>query len=316
MSIKILSPTAKEEHLVRDTRREYGVPKFDRKIAFGSLTLIINLSKPGRGRYVIEEKCKRGYEGAYAKCVSDSVMKRCMIKKEREIALNIINENNISLAVKRLITIPNASLYNSVCRCRIVAPKLTDYYLNTICIFKPVATGEYSNVNEKWEKLKLESRFEHHESPCRGSISEYLVDAKSGDIFRFSDHWGKCASCTWDLDVENKNYYDIDEKSYEEMAIGVANLNEFKRKEYYYVQTKSAEAAKMLLSDMENNVKKLNSLLNDNAAKITEKSRNILQAITNDSMTIIKHLNKGHYRVCETLCKEYVDKIYSISLKS
>lgn len=72
-----------------------------------------------------------------------------------------------------------------------------NYFVNTIAEFDMVA--EWDEANRIWNKMKRESGFEYHHSPIEGSCSEYLIDNKEGVVYRFSNHWGKCASCNWKI---------------------------------------------------------------------------------------------------------------------
>lgn len=101
-----------------------------------------------------------------------------------------------------------------------------NYWLNTDTLFRSVYEfnsednkGENNTwkdgVKEKWEEMKVSKKYEHTFSPK--SSSEYLVDRVNGDIYRMSDHWGRCASCYWVIDKEI---------SY---AIAKCNVKDFKR---------------------------------------------------------------------------------------
>ncbi|MBQ5506024.1 MAG: hypothetical protein IIT85_02635, partial [Prevotella sp.] len=96
---------------------------------------------------------------------------------------------------------------------------LNDYYEGTEARFEPLVTSTSGNVDAEWDRLKAEHPdWELHESPK--STSEYLIDRKSGDIYRKSDHWGKVATCSWKLNHVNQGAY----------AIGKANIRDFKRR--------------------------------------------------------------------------------------
>lgn len=60
-------------------------------------------------------------------------------------------------------------------------------------LFKNPKYVSWRCIYNKWDKLKALG-FEHYESE---SGSEYLVDKKTGDIYRLSDHWGNVGSCMW-----------------------------------------------------------------------------------------------------------------------
>jgi len=106
-----------------------------------------------------------------------------------------------------------------------------DYWLATNAVFNMFyeyeviekENGIFSNndVVGKFEDMKNSGKFEYTESPK--SSSKYLVDRVNGDIYRFSDHWGRCATCYWDL-IGSKKY---------EYGIAVCNIKEFERNDHY-----------------------------------------------------------------------------------
>ena len=86
-------------------------------------------------------------------------------------------------------------------------PTLSDYYMDSRGTFEyvgPEREGktrrewEAENANQWWE-MRESGKYEYHESPM--SPSEYLTDKESGDIYRYSDHWGNVGSCRWNIDV-------------------------------------------------------------------------------------------------------------------
>ena len=91
-----------------------------------------------------------------------------------------------------------------------------NYYLATKVCFKAICNScdecnGYSigsaGVDKVWAEMKKQS-FEHTISP-KGSGSEYLVDRKNGIIYRKSNHWGRCASCDWSIDIRYQGSYAI-----------------------------------------------------------------------------------------------------------
>lgn len=88
---------------------------------------------------------------------------------------------------------------------RSLKPKATisDYYISTKTEFEDLFIDKdkwpsKKEIEEKWEELKKDKDFEFTQSPS--SSSQYLVNKKTGDIYRKSDHWGGVASCYWKLD--------------------------------------------------------------------------------------------------------------------
>jgi antirestriction protein ArdC len=91
---------------------------------------------------------------------------------------------------------------------------LSDFYEATSVEFTKLSSDK--SVFSFWEGLKSDKDLKWHHSPL--SNSEYLVNHHTGDIYRFSDHWGKVASCEWSLNDEPT----------EGWSVGVANIQSFK----------------------------------------------------------------------------------------
>lgn len=91
---------------------------------------------------------------------------------------------------------------------------LSDFYEATSVEFTKLSSDK--SVFSFWEGLKSDKELKWHHSPL--SNSEYLVNHHTGDIYRFSDHWGKVASCEWSLNDD----------STEGWSVGVANIQSFK----------------------------------------------------------------------------------------
>ena len=91
---------------------------------------------------------------------------------------------------------------------------LSDFYEATSAEFTKLSSDK--SVFSFWEDLKSDKDLKWHHSPL--SNSEYLVNHYTGDIYRFSDHWGKVASCEWSLNDD----------STEGWSIGLANIQSFK----------------------------------------------------------------------------------------
>ena len=91
---------------------------------------------------------------------------------------------------------------------------LSDFYEATSVEFTKLSSDK--SVFSFWEGLKSDKDLKWHHSPL--SNSEYLVNHHTGDIYRFSDHWGKAASCEWSLNDD----------STEGWSVGVANIQSFK----------------------------------------------------------------------------------------
>lgn len=104
-----------------------------------------------------------------------------------------------------------------------VMPQVTleDYYLSTETTFKSVLSGDedWKKTDERWEKMKKDPKFKFHPSPKSGS--QYLIDESTGDIYRYSDHWSRVASCEWHLESKKEDGWDWD--------IAKSNIRDFSR---------------------------------------------------------------------------------------
>ena len=75
---------------------------------------------------------------------------------------------------------------------------LDDYFMATKVEFSDIASEwSKSEMDELWENLAANG-CEFHKSPL--SDSEYMIDRKTGDIYRRSSHWGRnISTCCWTL---------------------------------------------------------------------------------------------------------------------
>lgn len=113
--------------------------------------------------------------------------------------------NNLSAAWRKVNEVPR------FISAKQAMPQVTlkDYYLDTETTFKSIcpADEKWRETEERWEKMKKDPKLEWHHSPK--SSSQYLIDESTGDIYRYSDHWGSVASCSWHLDSQKEDGWDI-----------------------------------------------------------------------------------------------------------
>ena len=165
-----------------------------------------------------------------------------------------------------------------------------DYFLSTETTYKSILSKEdkYDDISSKWETLKNSKKYIHHISPK--SESEYLINEKNGDILRYSDHWGKVASCEWDLISENTSKWNI----------AKSNLKDFKRMNSgIYLNPsyiiKYIEAAKLVLP-------KIKETVSDNKEfYLTKKANEFMKQIISN---ILEEL-----RYNTDICKEEIQKL-------
>lgn len=96
---------------------------------------------------------------------------------------------------------------------------VNDYYLSTDANFKNylnyLDVKEDDDLDKEWERMKKNPDLVHTKSPK--SSSEYLVNHKTGDIYRYADHWDRCATCWWSYEGKST------------LGIGVCNVKDFER---------------------------------------------------------------------------------------
>lgn len=149
---------------------------------------------------------------------------------------------------------------------RQVYTKITvdDYYVQTAVTFKTiypdtVDVNKYEDIEKFWEEIKKKGKFK--QSPL--SNSEYVLVGT--DIYRFSNHWGKVASCMWGLTGLQNGVWDI----------GKANIKDFKIVEGSdkypvgnYV-TDNPEYTEKVIPVYKEALKKLEQLKKDYVLKVT-----------------------------------------------
>ena len=144
----------------------------------------------------------------------------------------------------------------------------SDYYDGTIAEFKALPS-DGKTVYEQWEELKAKG-YEWHKSPL--SNSEYLIDKETGDIYRYANHWGSVASCTWELvgAYDEYNYH-----------IAVCNISDFKAKGYGRIAYPNVSYLQALNQSIVN----VKDVLNDPTIDIKPKGREFLENILRDRET-------------------------------
>lgn len=152
-----------------------------------------------------------------------------------------------------------------------IMPQVTidDYYLDTETNYQSILSKDenWKEIDDRWGAMKESGKYDWHQSPK--SSSEYLIDNNTGDIYRFSDHWGRVASCSWDIKSESEQKWDI----------AKSNIKDFKRKDsgvYFNPQyrIKMVEAAEIVLP-------RLNKLVSENKDfYLTDKAKKSVKEFT------------------------------------
>lgn len=233
------------------------------------------------------------------KIKDDKKLKREALAGKREIDTDdlqpILKENeDLLLAIKK--NIPEDVTAKEI------IPEVTidDYYLDTDVDFKSILSKEddYKTVDEKWTAMKNSDKYDWHQSPK--SSSEYLIDKKTGDIFRLADHWGRVASCNWrivpncEIDNENSNIFDI----------GNANIKDFSRKDSgFYFNPKFRDAMVATAHAILPNMKKL---VSDNKKfYLTDKANKRVESFVDNIFKQLQHSANLSVREIDKLKKKY-----------
>ena len=154
---------------------------------------------------------------------------------------------------------------------------INDYYLDTEAEFENLYNDKRKDLDEIWNKMKKESGFSFHKSPK--SDSEYLIDGGNGDIYRYSNHWFRVASCEWSIDSVN-GYYGYD--------IAKCNIKNFKRKSRGGLANYLNTNFRLAIVDLaESYLPKLKELTKDNenfylTDKAKKRVNNIIESIWNN----------------------------------
>ena len=233
------------------------------------------------------------------KIKDDKKLKREALAGKREIDIDdlqpILKENeDLLLAIKK-----NIPEYVTA---KEIIPEVTidDYYLDTDVDFKSILSKEddYKTVDDKWTAMKNSDKYDWHQSPK--SSSEYLIDKKTGDIFRLADHWGRVASCNWrivpncEIDNENSNIFDI----------GKANIKDFSRKDSgFYFNPKFRDAMVATAHAILPNMKKL---VSDNKKfYLTDKANKRVKSFVDNIFEQLQHSANLSISFTDKLKKKY-----------
>ena len=233
------------------------------------------------------------------KIKDDKKLKREALAGKREIYIDdlqpILKENeDLLLAIKK-----NIPEYVTA---KEIIPEVTidDYYLDTDVDFKSILSKEddYKTVDDKWTAMKNSDKYDWHQSPK--SSSEYLIDKKTGDIFRLADHWGRVASCNWrivpncEIDNENSNIFDI----------GKANIKDFSRKDSgFYFNPKFRDAMVATAHAILPNMKKL---VSDNKKfYLTDKANKRVESFVDNIFEQLQHSANLSVKEIDKLKKKY-----------
>lgn len=218
-------------------------------------------------RYILwrsKERLERGKE--------DPIDQAMDIVKREELGLANESLNKVSVTARNFDELAERNEWNpkpirgeEMVDLYDIAPKVTthDYYLGTKADFKLVKSAE--DVWDAWEKLKQQDGFRHVHSPK--SDSEYLVNDKTGEIYRISDHWGWVASCRWE----------INDRAHSGFNIGKANIKDFERIKGSYVFTPEAQRREPLHKTSLRAKENLERALKDDTYKFTAAARRIAE---------------------------------------
>ena len=218
-------------------------------------------------RYILwrsKERLERGKE--------DPIDQAMDIVKREELGLANESLNKVSVTARNFDELAERNEWNpkpirgeEMVDLYDIAPKVTthDYYLGTKADFKLVKSAE--DVWDAWEKLKQQDGFRHVHSPK--SDSEYLVNDKTGEIYRISDHWGWVASCRWEINGRVHSGFNI----------GKANIKDFERIKGSYVFTPEAQRREPLHKTSLRAKENLERALKDDTYKFTAAARRIAE---------------------------------------
>ena len=197
-------------------------------------------------------------------------------------------------------------------------PTLDDYYIDTTVRFKSVGSSvplesvagnhlaDPPSVRKAardngnlWQMMKESGSFEFHESPNYLSGSEYLLDRKTGDIYRYSGHWGRVASCEWDIDA--------DDIPYVLYLIGKANIRDFQSHPSIKYQAENPAWEAGYRNALEQTVRNFRALL-ASGVRLTESMRKqveqSLEALISETAGSEKTSTNSYNPITDTIIME------------
>ena len=168
-------------------------------------------------------------------------------------------------------------------------PSTEDYYIDTKANFEsvgatpadrtPEAMEEVERENKRtWQQMKESGKYEHHESPQ--SDSEYLVDTSNGDIYRYSDHWGRVSSCQWNIDDAQRGIFQI----------GKCNIADFKRWGGHH-KVKNEDYSKAYADALSKTIDNYTKLLDSNV-EISDGARRKIEQVLSQYRQLLNLFNE------------------------
>ena len=301
-----------QKYIVKDSRKTYSVGKYNSNIKYGSLSLTIIEREGKRSLYRIDEIVKGGHQ-TYSDYIQDYRKRKAKHLQAQRIRNDfekkfLVNDATKSLAYQSLsLWAPSSDdLIDNAPDYQVEHPTMEDYFNNTKVSFHTVESGEPDQVETRWEDMKSSLGLLHHTSPY--SSSEYLEDINTGTIYRYSGHWGKCASCVWTLDEKCGNYY----------AIGKANIFEFERVvcrgTVKKIVVKNINAC---VEKLKANMIVLSDFLTGSKYAFYDGTKGIFDRLLTITNGIVEKIGCGEYEQAASCCAEYqkyVQKNFSFSI--
>lgn len=178
---------------------------------------------------------------------------------------------------------------------------IDDYFLDTETNFHSIANIIYnkngSNVLELdkiWEDMKNSGEYIFKKSPK--SNSEYLINKNNGDIYRYSDHWGRVASCRWTLD----DYYGGD------VSIAKSNIKNFNRRKDSMSVYFNPQHKECVIKTIKNTFPEIKNILTENEKfYVTEKAKKQLIDFAKNMFKKYVNVNSFEVQEIEKLSKEF-----------
>ena len=189
----------------------------------------------------------------------------------------------------------------------IPTPSMNDYYVATRAEFKNVGAvptianerrmhdtwvqallaAEAENM-ATWEEMKESGQYEFQKSPK--SDSEYLLDRQTGDIYRFSNHWGVVASCEWGIDQFLAN-----EAGNGMYQIAKCNISDFKPVLFSNMLVGNPAYDNAYIDALDKTISNYEKLL-ASRVEMTDFVRQRVESVLEDYKTLQKRYDEEHYR--------------------
>ena len=188
-----------------------------------------------------------------------------------------------------------------------------NYYMCTDANFEAMEIEKWEKVDgvlkqtfdpyDTFNKMKNSGKFKYTYSPK--SNSEYLVDEKEGVVYRIADHWGRCASCNWDIKDNEGNF--IGTGRY--IVLAKCRFKDMEMNNDYRYRFENPKYVEKFIEIGRKEIEKVFNLISRDDIYFTDKAKKILKG----AIDVMKYNYKLKYnRALEKMVDNLIEKFNNI----